>query len=127
MSYIVQTIYPPIQALIKLSICLQLVNIFTPDYDTKFWSIQGFIVVNGLYYIICWFFVVFQCNPRTKAWNPTLPGTCIQLWHYVLATGVINAVSDFLMLVFPIIWVWNLQMSKHRKFGVSAIFFVGML
>ena len=36
-------------------------------------------------------------------------------------------VSDFTILLLPIVEVWRLQMSKHRKIGVSAVFATGLL
>lgn len=80
-----------------------------------------------LYFTAFFFVTIFQCTPRAKIWNPELPGTCLRYQTYTVATGIFNVVSDSLMLVFPIICIWNLQMSNKRKVGVSAIFFVGSL
>lgn len=36
-------------------------------------------------------------------------------------------VSDFTILLLPIVEVWRLQMSRQRKIGVSAVFATGLL
>lgn len=80
-----------------------------------------------LYFTACLFITIFQCTPRAKIWNPAIPGTCLNYQAYIFATGIFNVVSDIIMLVFPMICIWNLQMSFKRKLGVSAVFFAGSL
>ena len=80
-----------------------------------------------LYFSACLFITIFQCTPRAKIWNPTVPGTCLDYQAFVLSTAIFNVLSDILMLVFPIICIWNLQMSMKRKLEVSAVFFLGSL
>ncbi|KAI9691991.1 MAG: hypothetical protein M1820_009609 [Bogoriella megaspora] len=70
---------------------------------------------------------MFRCRPRAKAWDPTIPGSCVKFGDFVAFTGFYNIASDLAMLIFPIFCVWTLQMSTSRKWGVSGIFFVGML
>lgn len=122
-----EVLYPPLIGLTKLSICLQYAHIFVLNRDKRFWYLQGFMVVNTLYFIACFTVTIFRCSPRAKIWNPELPGTCVEYGIIFLAIGLFNVVSDFLMLVFPISCIWNLQMSTERKLGVSAVFFVGSL
>ncbi|KAI9842248.1 MAG: hypothetical protein M1837_007393 [Sclerophora amabilis] len=43
-----------------------------------------------------------------------------------IATAVINIISDFAMLVLPIGSIWQLQMPKRRKMGLSAVFLTGL-
>ena len=122
-----EILYPPLVAITRLSICLQFIHIFVLNRDKKFWYLHIFIWVNIMYFTVFFFVTIFQCTPRAKIWDPELPGTCLRYQAYSFATGVFNVVSDFLMLGFPIVCIWNLQMSIKRKVGVSAIFFVGSL
>lgn len=92
-----------------------------------FWFLQAFLLVNLLYFTATVFITTFQCTPRAKIWNATLPGTCLNYQAFILVTGVFNIITDALLLEFPIISIWNLQMSKKRKLGVSAVFVVGSL
>lgn len=127
LTHIIEILYHPLIAITKLSICLQFIRIFVVDHGTKFWSIQIFICVNMFYYLARFFISIFQCNPRAKIWNPTLPGHCLNYQAYIFATGIFNVMSDILMLLFPLLCTWNLHMSFKRKLEVSAVFLVGNL
>lgn len=120
-----ESLYQPVIATTKLSICLQYLSIFVLSREKKFWYLQTFIWINMLYFATVLFVTVFQCNPRAKIWNPEIPGACLDYYAVILSTGIFNVVSDIFMLVFPLICIWNLQMSIKRKIGVSAIFFIG--
>ncbi len=127
LSHILEILYHPFIAITKLSICLQFIRIFVVDRGTKFWFIQAFIWINMFYYLACLFVTILQCQPRAKSWNPSLPGHCLHYQAYILATGIFNSVSDFLMLLFPLFCIWNLHMSTKRKLELSGVFFVGSL
>ena len=127
MGYFVGVLYPPIIALVKLSICLQLIHIFVVNRGKEFWCIHIFIWTNMSYFVTLTFFSIFQCKPIAKYWDLELPGHCLDISGYFVATGVFNFVTDIIMLLFPLYCTWKLQMSTKRKFGVSAVFFVGGL
>ena len=44
-----------------------------------------------------------------------------------LVTSCVNVVSDFYILLIPILAVWRLKISKQRKAGVLAVFSTGIL
>ena len=79
------------------------------------------------YFLIFTFFSMFECKPIGKYWKFENPGHCLNMSGYFVATGVFNLVSDIAILLFPLYCTWKLQISTKRKFGVSAIFFVGGL
>ena len=124
---IFEIFYPFLIAITKLSICLQFIQIFGLNRNKKFWFLQVFILVNLLYFTATVFITTFQCTPRAKIWNPTIPGTCLNYQAFLLVTGIFNVITDALLLVLPIVSIWNLQMSKKRKLGISAVFVVGSL
>lgn len=126
-GYVIWLVYPPAIILTKLSICLQYIQIFVVGHDKAFWCIQAFVWVNILYYVICFFIIAFQCVPVAKIWDPERPGHCVNYSVYNVISGVFNSVSDILMLLFPLVRIWTLQMSIERKKGVTAIFLIGLL
>ncbi|MCJ1239041.1 hypothetical protein MMC14_007034 [Varicellaria rhodocarpa] len=69
---------------------------------------------------------IFECTPRAKIWDPNLPGQCINVPQLFTANGVICVISDLMILLMPIYWVFQLQMPTKRKFGVAAIFATGI-
>ncbi|KAJ5134290.1 hypothetical protein N7526_005655 [Penicillium atrosanguineum] len=61
--------------------------------------ILGFIVISWVIAIIC--VSVFQCTPIAKAWNMSLPGTCINLKGSFIGNGVPNVLIDVAILSLP--------------------------
>ena len=62
-----------------------------------------------------------------KIWYPLVPGKCINESAAQLASGVFNTVSDFAILIIPIISVWGLQLPAKQKWGLTAVFGTGLL
>ena len=38
--------------------------------------------------------IIFECTPIKKLWNPTIPGHCVDITKFFLATGSLNVVLD---------------------------------
>lgn len=85
------------------------------------------ILFNFLFYLANLPVEIWPCVPRSKLWMPTEPGHCINNEEVFVAGGTINIVSDFTILLLPIVEVWRLHMSTQRKIGVSAVFATGLL
>ena len=79
-----------------------------------------------LYYLIGGIFDIIVCTPREKAWNPLIKGHCFNGSAMNIATVLVNVISDFSVLVLPMVPLWSLQMPLKRKFGVVAIFATGL-
>ena len=66
------------------------------------------------------------CNPTAKVFNPTHDGTCnydARLW---VAQAVAQVVTDFLILLPPIPFVWRLNASKAQRLGLLATLCIGL-
>lgn len=112
----------------KLSILIQLIKIFAPSRTgIVYWLCQFMIWFNLLFYTAVEFVGIFNCTPIAKFWDRLMPGTCIDDSSINLITSVINAASDIVLLLLPIICVWRLQMSLGRKIGVTAVFATALL
>ena len=82
--------------------------------------------------VVAWFLVnnllgAFQCTPARKAWNPEIPGRCINYLNFFIGMQVPNIVLDGAILALPVVVVSRLQMSKKKKISVVAIFLLGGL
>ncbi|KAA8651292.1 uncharacterized protein ATNIH1004_000173 [Aspergillus tanneri] len=44
----------------------------------------------------------------------------------ILATAILNTISDVSLLVLPIFAVWSLHMRTTQKLGISAVFAAGL-
>lgn len=113
----------------KTALLLQIQRIFVPpkQRNSVFWASWTLIVLNFIVYTIIFFAFTFSCNPREKAWNPMLPGKCLDTGVMMISTSVINLLSDASILVLPMRGIWDLHMSMRKKLGVAGIFTTGLL
>lgn len=83
-------------------------------------------------FIVCYsipqiFGDIFQCVPIRSKWDPTVTATCIDYVRLIIACGVINIVTDFIMLALPLPVLWSLHVSEHRKWVLTFMFVIGGL
>lgn len=82
---------------------------------------------------VCWFVSVFLeemllCRPLAFNWDPRIEGgNCANRPAAYLATGIINLLTDIMVLCLPVPMVWNLQLPKRKKFALSTVFGVGFV
>ncbi|KAF7514167.1 hypothetical protein GJ744_004492 [Endocarpon pusillum] len=118
-----EIIYGPIILITKISILLLYSKLFAPSRKSATYiNIQLLLYLCILFYTAITLAKIFQCTPRTKIWNPTLPGRCIKLGALFIASSVFNTSSDFAILVIPIFVVWRLQIPIERKVWISVAF-----
>ena len=110
----------------KLTIVLLLLRIF--DVNDKFRRVAWILITTWtIYSVIGVLLVVFECSPVRKAWEPLLPGRCIDIIHVGVASGIVNIIYDVILLILPIPMVWRLQLAKKMKIAVICIFMTGSL
>jgi hypothetical protein len=82
-------------------------------------------VVVTIWWIIVTVYPWTFCNPLAKNVDPMLPGTCWenQTWYY--ASSFINAFLDLAVLLLPMPVIWNLRMTRKKKFAVTSVLFLG--
>lgn len=123
--YIGQLFYNVGLTLLKLSVLLFYVRVFTLR---KMWFNVTVWVVGGL--CIAWvfgisFMAAFKCQPVQKAFNPTLSGTCIDFNATIYATAISNTIIDVFILIMPVPHLWTLQASLARRVSLGVIFLFG--
>ncbi|TVY73379.1 hypothetical protein LSUE1_G005369 [Lachnellula suecica] len=127
-SNISEILYGPTMFCAKFSVLKQMERIFcSARKDHIYWWIQAMIWANALFDLSIFVAFLCACVPREKLWNPLLPGTCISTNGSIIATSVINIISDWAALILPLIVIRKLQMNGNKKIGVMAIFAVGFL
>ncbi len=122
-------IYGVVIGLTKTAILLDWLHIFVPQRtrNVMAWSIYIIITLNCLYYTAGTLVMLFSCSPRKRIWDKTVPGTCINSMAAFVAAGVVNMVSDFVMLIIPQKIIWSLHLSRGRRAGISSLFAIGLL
>ncbi|OGM47030.1 hypothetical protein ABOM_003736 [Aspergillus bombycis] len=122
-----QIIYGPIIFVTKLSILLLFLRVFALSCrSVTYFLIQLLIWLNFLFYLADTVVKIFECTPRSKIWDEHVPGHCININVPILAASIFNLVSDFLILLLPIVCVWRLQMTFKKKICTSAVFVAGI-
>lgn len=81
-----------------------------------------------LFYLVDTIFEIVMCIPREKIWNPLMTsGYCFDSNAAYMATGVFNVISDFSILILPMLPIWRLQMPLKRKIMMIGVFATGIL
>lgn len=68
---------------------------------------------------------VFQCIPIQRAFNKTVPGSCISLTSFWYANGAFNIATDFIILTMPMGLVYGLQIGRTQKLSLIVVFALG--
>lgn len=79
---------------------------------------------------------VFQCIPISALWNqydpvnPPDPSTfecSVKIHPLFIGKSVPHIATDILILLFPLPYIWNLQLRLSQKIAMSVIFGLGTL
>lgn len=92
------------------------------------WIVDGFLVLNIMFYIALFLFQFLACRPLAHAWNPLVQGTCVEdkLAVHIISASI-NTASNLIIVALPQPVIWRLELSKKRKWGLSAVFLLGGL
>lgn len=71
--------------------------------------------------------MIFQCIPVQSIWMPQLEHRCFDQLAFYIATGSLNLVTDFFVVLMPIPILWGLQLPTARKYGLVAVFLLAGL
>ncbi|PVH68152.1 hypothetical protein DL98DRAFT_662305 [Cadophora sp. DSE1049] len=118
-----ECIYVTTVALTKVSLLLMYYRIFPIDSMRISCWILGTLSVCWCISIIM--VSIFQCTPIAKAWNPTIPGHCINLKGSFIGNAVPNILTDVAILGLPMSHVWRLRTTLIQRCQLSAVFLLG--
>ncbi|RAL64505.1 hypothetical protein DID88_001980 [Monilinia fructigena] len=122
---IIQFVYAVGQGLVKSSICLLLMRIFsTRKFRIAASIIMGLCIAWSLMTILIAFLI---CRPLDYNWNLKPPGNhCGDQKLAYGSVGVVDILTDTCILILPIPMIWNLQMPKLNKFLLACILGFGV-
>ena len=117
-------LYNTALSLVKLSVLIFYVRIFrtVETYRVGFW-VAGFFIVG--WWIGIDLLAILSCIPVQKAWNPTIPGHCLDTQHNFLGATITNIIIDIVLLVLPMPMLWQLHIRTSRKVGLVGVFACG--
>lgn len=120
-----QIVYNPAVVAIKSSILLLYRRLFPGrHFHIVLWCVGGFVLSYSFAQSVV---EVFECSPVNSLWNPQVKGKCINLSAELVASSVLNVVTDVFILVLPLPILWRLQISMERKLQLIGIFSLGGL
>lgn len=111
----------------KASLLLLYYRLFSPSRRFRV------AVYIGTASVFCqWFSLtltsIFQCQPVAAFWNRRIQGAkCIDLPRFTIVSGVLNLLTDVLILCLPIPMVWGLHTTNIQKVTLTGLFLLGIL
>lgn len=110
----------------KLAILLLYRRVFVVNSGSLLdWVLRTFSAILILFYFATSVVKIWECTPREKVWNKSVPGTCVNVSTLLNTSGLFNTITDVIILLIPVKSVWSLHMNARRKLCVIAVFTVG--
>ncbi|KAF7616265.1 integral membrane protein [Aspergillus flavus] len=119
-------VYGPAAYLTKLCLLWIMTRVFHP-FRKAVILIYIFLGLMLAYYIPALIVKICICNPISKFWAPTTPGSCLNQSKITLADAVISVVSDLIILIIPVAIVSTLHLPTRKKVRVIALLSAGGL
>lgn len=108
---------------------LAVLALFLRIFPTK--GVRYSCYATGTILILAWiineFTLIFQCTPRAKLWNHSLPGHCNNVEAHIRYASVPNIFTDVVMLIIPIPPVLRLHAPLKTKIAILSTFAIGSL
>ena len=89
-------------------------------------SIVFLIVLMILFYTATSIVKIWECVPRAKIFDPSIPGSCIDTPRLLNISGFFNTATDVIIVLLPVKAVWNMNMSFRKKVYVVLVFTFGL-
>ncbi|KAJ5473525.1 hypothetical protein N7475_003091 [Penicillium sp. IBT 31633x] len=109
----------------EISILLFYVRIFSVRTFRILAYICGAIVLGHGIGVL--FAAIFQCSPIEYTWDSNITGTCFDQQAFYRFVSPPNILTDVLILVMPLPYVWKLHTSLGHKLALSGVFLLGSL
>ena len=80
------------------------------------WGILAFTVL--------WAF----CSPVAFNWDKTIPGGhCANAHVGLLVCGIVDTITDFIILILPMPMIWRLQIPRTKRISLIVIFSIAIM
>lgn len=116
----------------KLSIIATLLHIFTSQ--TVDHVLRAVLRITRLVVSVCCaiqvLLIIFQCTPVQLSWMVTQlgdGGSCLDLEAALVATCVVNVITDFVICCSPIPSFFQLNMPLRQRVALSSLFLSGLM
>ncbi|KAI0468006.1 hypothetical protein F4859DRAFT_492379 [Xylaria cf. heliscus] len=122
-------LYIVIVPLVKAAILLDWIKIFVPagTRPAFFWVCYVVMGINTAFYIASLALANAVCRPLQHFWDPLVEGHCGNGRIADVISAVFNSAADIIILILPQTIIWKLHMAPEKKFGIAAIFAIGLI
>ncbi|KAH8654478.1 hypothetical protein BGZ60DRAFT_154914 [Tricladium varicosporioides] len=125
MIFVLRLLYGIEVTLVKLAVLTLYYRLFGSRgcFRVTAWIVAPVLILWG----ICIILEVFlDCKPLAFNWDLRAHGTCVdrRIMHY--SVGSVNIGTDVLLLILPIPYIIGLRLESKRKFGILAMFSLGI-
>lgn len=110
----------------KQTILLLYLRLFGVNRKFTYFTSATMFFVFGYLFSNFWT-QLFGCCPPARFWNPNVPGRCFQFKTADITYSAMNIASDFFIMILPLPMIWNLQLWRKGKIGISLVFLSGAL
>ena len=124
--FVAQIFYKLTMNLTKISILLLYMRIFAV-FTWFRWIVRVLIGIVTAYMIAAFFASVFQCTPVIRAWDKSVPGSCISIEKNWYANAGFSIATDTIILLLPIQPILSLKLPIGEKVAVMGVFILGAL
>lgn len=120
------TLWLSTAAATKASLLLLYYRLFSPSPRFRLAVYIGAVTVFCQWFSLA-LVTIFQCRPIAAFWNHAIrDAKCINLPLFTVVSGVMNLLTDVLILCLPIPMVWGLNTTKAQKVTLTGIFLLGI-
>jgi hypothetical protein len=119
-------------AFVKCAILLEWKNIFAPttgkqSYLTWLWYASAATI--AAFSLILFIMDLANCTPFEANWNVLIPDAyCrFKVPGFAVASSITNLILELIPLALAQRAIWNLNLSRRKKLGVSGVFLIGIL
>jgi len=108
----------------KISVCFTYLRLFQSNSNRVFCC----VLITAL---TCWLIsttlvTLFQCRPVKAYWDPAVPAQfCVNANIFNLTTAVLNSLTDFLVYLWPVQYVWRVRLPLRERLGIIFVFVIG--
>ncbi|KAI1827483.1 hypothetical protein F4861DRAFT_529272 [Xylaria intraflava] len=111
----------------KISVLCLYRRVFSPVRWGLFDIVIVFLIILlALFYTSTSIVKIWECLPRDKIFDPTIPGSCVNIPMLLNVSGLFNTITDFVVLFLPVKAVWNMHLSYRKKTIVVLVFTFGL-
>ncbi|BCS27383.1 uncharacterized protein APUU_60431A [Aspergillus puulaauensis] len=124
----IQALFAPCSAITKISICLAYLRLF-PSKTNKWFNYITMTILAG-FGISTIVTMMLQCIPLSDIWavlKPMDQKQCIDSEKFFIAVAAINSITDFMVYLWPIHYLWRVKLSLAKRTGLIVCFGVGVL